>query len=212
MAFSRSTLLGVLVLAASSGDAPAADEMKWEAVAVGSGKMAVPAGWRSFENIKPGMVLFRQGDGIGVPILDDTRSPLQIGLSVEKIEKSKETVKEVVDGLITAAKKAPRLELIGKETVKDIKLSDGAEAQLLTTQFLKEKRRLSLQMKLVVKDTDANVWIVTGFMVGGKDSRRPTEESDLAGWLRAHMTSLTLDPKKFDEEKINKAYRDREKK
>jgi hypothetical protein len=70
----------------------ARDDSKGEVLSVGSGKIAVPAGWRNFDNLKPNMILFRQGDGVGVPILDETRAPLQIGLTVERFAKSKESI------------------------------------------------------------------------------------------------------------------------
>ena len=67
--------------------------------------------------------------------------------------------------------------------METIKLSDGTEAMLLKVEFIKDGNRRSLQMKLVAKDTDSNAWIVSGHLVGGKESKWPTADSSLAKWL-----------------------------
>ncbi len=156
------------------------------------------------------MVLYRGGDGIGVPALDETKAPLQIGLTVERFPSAKEPIQDIMDSLIQQAKKAPRLELVGTESAEAINLSDGTEALFLTAEFIKEGRRRSLHMKMVVKDADSTAWIVSGHLVGGKESKWPTPESDLAKWLRAHLTSLSWEEKKFDEAKLRAAYKDRD--
>lgn len=205
-------LLVVLLLTAAS-PAQAADsavDAPWEMVAVGPGRIAVPKGWRSFDNIQPRMVLYRSGDGIGVPALDETMAPLQIGLTVETFPGAKEPIKNIMDSLVQQAKKAPRLELVGKESVEAIKLSDGSEALFLTAEFVKEGHRRSLHMKMVVKDADSTAWIVSGHLVGGKESKWATPNSGLARWLRAHLTSLSWEEKKLDEAKLRAAYMDRD--
>ncbi len=181
----------------------------WEAVSVESGTIAVPKNWRSFDKLKRSMLIYRQGDGVGIPAVDENGNALQIGLMVEKFPETKETVKEMMDGLIEQAKKVRQLELVGKESVDTIKLADGTEAMLLKAEFIKEKTRRSLQMKLVVKDAESNAWIVSGHVVGGKESKLPTAESELTKWLSAHLTSFSLDAKKFDADKVEAAYKAR---
>jgi hypothetical protein len=214
MSVHRAALLvpAILPLIATSSARPAdrAAEAPWELVAVGPGKIAVPRGWRSFDNIQPRMVLYRGGDGIGVPALDETKAPLQIGLAVERFPGAKEPIKDIMDRLVQQARKAPRLELVGKESVEAVQLSDGTEALFLTAEFIKEGRRRSLQMKTVVKDADSTAWIVSGHLVGGKESRWPTPGSGLARWLRAHLVSLSWEEKKFDEAKLRAAYKARD--
>lgn len=201
-------LLGCIVpiVVALTQSAARADEARWEVVAVGSGKLAVPKSWRNLDGIQPRLVIYRQGDGIGVPRVDETDSPLQIGLIVEKLPASKESVKEIMDRLAEQAKKVPRLELVGKESIEDLKLVDGVAAKVLTAEFIKEGSRRSLQMKLVVKDADGTAWIVSGHLVGGKDSKWPKPDSKYAKWLRAHLTSLSLDAEKFAKDRIEAAY------
>ena len=207
--FSRHVLCLTLSLAAACESAKAQPpDSAWVTIAVGTGKIAVPKGWRDFRGIRPPMIIYRQGDGIEVPVVDETRSPFQTGLTVEKLPAAKESVGEIIDGLIKGAKQAPRLELAGKETVEDVKLADGTAGKLMTAEFVKEGRRRSLQMKLVVKDDQGTAWIVSAHLVGGLQSKWPKPGSKYAKWLRAHVTSLSLDPKKFDPEHVNAAYKE----
>jgi hypothetical protein len=203
--------IALLIVGASLLTRPAgADEAPFDVVTAGpGGKIAVPKGWRSFDKIKPEMLIYRQGDGIGVPALDETQAPLQIGMTLEKFGGSKETPRQIVDQLAAAAKKAPRLEIVGEESVQAVQLSDGTAAILLKAEFVKEGRRRSFQMKLVAKDADSNAWIVSGHLVGGKESKWPTAQSNLVKWLEAHLVSFCLDGQKFDAEKVATAYKNR---
>jgi hypothetical protein len=211
---SRSLLVaaGVVLLVSPAWPADKDPDRPWDLVAVGNARIAVPKGWRDMDNICPGMVVYRNGDGISVPPLDDTRAPLQVGLNVERFPKSKDSAKEIIDRLAEGAKNAPRLELVGKPTVEAVKLSDGTEGMLLTAEFVKEGSRRSLQMKLAVKGTDGTAWVVSGHVVGGKESKWPTADSKLAKWLRAHLSSFTLDEKKFDADRLRTAYSERDRK
>ena len=156
------------------------------------------------------MVLFRQGDGIGVPPVDETGSPLQIGLTVERFPNTKQSPKEGAEALLKNAKRSGRLELVSN-AMEDITLADGTTAVLLTTEFIKEKHRRSLQMKLVTKDKDGNGWVTSAFLVGGKDSQWPTKDSAPATWLKAHVISFVLEPDAMDEAKLTAAYEERDK-
>ena len=54
------------------------------------------------------------------------------------------------------------------------------------------------------------VSVLSGFLVGGKDSKIPNSASDIAKWLRAHVTSFCLDGKKLDEKKLTEANKGRD--
>jgi hypothetical protein len=177
----------------------------WEVVQLGGASIAIPREWRDVPVKENRTLLYRQGDGIGVPAMDETQAPLQIGMTVEKFARTKESLKEGIDGLVRAAKKNRHLKQVGKESIDSLKLSDDSDAMLLVMEFIKDQDRRSLQMKMVVKDNDANVWVVSGFVVGGKDSKIPNSESDIAKWLRGHVTSFCLNGKKLDEKKLTEA-------
>lgn len=185
-------------------------ETPWSVVSFGTTRIAVPKAWRNFDKMKPNMPLYRQGDGISVPRLDETQAPLQIGMTVETYPGTQESIGAIVTSLVETGKGTPRLELVGKESVQSIKLADGTDAKLLTMEFIKQGNRRSLQMKLIAKNADSTAWVVSGHIVGGKESKWPTPESSLAKWLEAHLSSLTFDEKAFNPEKLNAAYKSRE--
>jgi hypothetical protein len=182
--------------------APQQAAKAWEIVTVGTGFIAVPKGWRDGGPATARMLLFRQGDGIGVPVLDETGAPLQVGMTVEKFPQTKGSLKEGIEGLLKRAKNDQRLELVGKEVVETLKLSDGTEAMLLTAEFIKDKDRKSLQMKMLVKDGESNGWVISAYLVGDKDSKLPVASSYLGQWLRVHVTSFCFDKTKLDESKL----------
>jgi hypothetical protein len=159
--------------------------------------IAVPLGWRDFRQVPRRFVLFRQGDGIGVPPIDETGAPLQVGLTIEKF-RSGMSAKEGAAELEAAARAAPQLELIGEPKQEPITLADGTEAILLISDFVKEGHRHSLQLKLLATDARANAWVVSAFAVGGKESAWPSPSSALGRWLRAHLITFVLDPAKLD--------------
>lgn len=161
------------------------------------------------DGIKRTMPIYRQGDGIGVPAVDETGAPLQIGLTVEKFPPAKESTETIARELAKGATKNPQLEMVGKELVEAVKLFDQTAATLVTTEFIKAGSRRSLQMKLIGKESNGQIWIVTGFLVGGKDSTCPTPKSKLGTWLRAHVVSLTLTRTEVDQKSLDAAYRDR---
>jgi hypothetical protein len=98
------------------------------------------------------------------------------------------------------------LKLVGNEKFEAIVLSDGTKAALTTSEFIKAGSRRSFYMKLVTKSDSGEVWVVTGYLVAGRDSEWPTHKSSLAGWLRAHVVSLTVTGKVVDRKPLEAAY------
>jgi hypothetical protein len=195
-----------LLLLALCGVVYAADNTRWDTASFESAKIAVPQGWRIMDGMKRTMPLFRQGDGIGVPSVDETGAPLQIGLTLERFPAAKESTETIGRELAKAATKDPRLEMVGKESVEAVRLFDQTEATFVTAEFIKSGDRRSLQMKLIGRDAAGKIWIATGFLVGGRDSKWPTPNSKLGAWLRAHVISLTLTNKGIDEKSLETAY------
>ncbi|MDK1031744.1 MAG: hypothetical protein QGD94_07040 [Planctomycetia bacterium] len=186
------------------GIAPAAASAKrpgpvdGERYVTGEFALVIPRGWRNMKDLAfRNIVLYLNGDGIGAAALDETRSPLQIGMTVEKFPNTTDSLDEGIARLIVGAKRAPRVELIGDAHVESYILSDGTEARLLVTEFIKERYRRSLQMKLIAKDRDSNGWVASAWIVGSKDSGVPSKGSTLAAKMRAHVVSFCFDKTKL---------------
>jgi len=196
----------------SCGQGAAAKEKQaWEVVKGEGFGIVAPAGWRNFE-AGGRYVLFRQGDGIGVPMVDENGAPVQVGLTVEKYSGQRGTVEEGIKSLAANARRNPRLVVVGEDVVEKVKLDDGTDAMLLITRFVKDGTRGSLQMKMLAKDQAGNGWVVSAFVVAGKESKLPVAESGVGQWLRAHVASFCLDAAKVDAGKLKGAYEKRERK
>jgi ankyrin repeat protein len=158
--------------------------------------LIIPRGWRQatsdIQLMHPNIQLYLSGDGIGVPPVDETGEPLQIGLSVEKTY-VQGSLEERATNLVNSFHVDPRLELFGKEHREWLELSDGTPALLLTTEFIKDSYRHSIHMKMLLTDQYDISWVVGGWVVGGKESRVPTEESELTQWLRTYILSFCFD-------------------
>jgi hypothetical protein len=182
------------------------EEKNWEAAKGEGFALIVPRGWRSFDRPPGRMKLHLTGDGIGVPMVDETGAPLQIGMTVECFPNTKDAPADGAAALVKNAKRNPRMELVGKETTEKVTLADKSEGLLLVMEFIKDGSRRSLQMKMLVKDSKDNGWVVSGFLVGGKESKWPTHNGVLIAWLKSHMTSFVLDADKLDEAGVREAH------
>jgi hypothetical protein len=191
--------------AAGPASQPASTRPTWELVRGENYAIAVPEGWRKMDGLMPHQLVFRQGDGIGVPAVDETGSPLQIGMMVEKFAKTDDTLEDGAKKLVRSAKNNARLRLVGQEFLEPLKLSDGTAALLLWTEFIKDGDRHSLQLKMLAKDKDSGAWIVSAHIVGGKDSKLPQRDSALAVWLAAHVKSFCFDTTRFDAAALDRA-------
>lgn len=195
-----------LMIAVAADKPPITTAVSWEVATSSPVSVAVPKDWRNFDGMAPRIVIYRQGDGVGVPAADETGAPLQIGLTVEKFATSNDSTELIAKETAGGAARDPRLESIGDGTFVPVTLSDRTEGTFFTKEFIKSVHRRSLQMKLVVKDADRRVWVVSGYIVGGKDSRLPTPNSPLALWLKAHMLSLTVGGQAIDPKPLEAAY------
>lgn len=189
---------------AVSASAPASAPAKWAVYRDKEFTLIVPSGWR--DQKMPGIVLYLQGDGIGVPLVDETGDPIQIGLTIERYVNQKGTALEGARQNAAAAKRNPRLEPVKDPSVEEIKLSDGTPAAYLSVEFIKEGSRRSLQQKVFAKDANSTGWVAIGWIVCGKDSELLEKVPQLPRLLRAHIESLCFDPQKVSEDAVRKAY------
>lgn len=182
----------------------------WTVASAGTAKIAVPEGWRIVDGIQPAMLIYRQGDGEGVPAADETGAPLQIGLSVERFEPQQDSTDVIAKDIANRASANRDWKLNGPELTEAVVLSDESRATLITTGFFKGADRRSFYLKLVAKGRNHEVWVVTGYIVAGTNSALATRNSPLAVWLRAHVVSLTLNGSDINSKSIGLAYRVRE--
>lgn len=178
------------------------DGKPYEIVRFDAAALAVPQNWRMLPSRSRQMLTVRSGDGIGVPAADETGEPLQIGLTVERFPAGKDSLDVGLEQVVKSAQSNPRLEVVGKESVEKLKLTDGTAAVLATMEFVKDDGRHSLQLKLLSKDDRDNGWIISAFLVGGKASKLPTPKSELAQWLRSYVVSFCLDGTKLNAAKL----------
>src|SRR5687768_16364727 len=99
---------------------PGADNGAQQIVKDADFAVAVPTGWRDNFRAPPRFAMFRNGDGIGVPMTDEAGEPLQVGLTIERFRTEK-SVDNILDDLEQAAKSVPQLQLIGKQTREPMK-------------------------------------------------------------------------------------------
>lgn len=186
--------------------APAETQPAWEVVKGKGFTIAIPRGWRKLPMPIGHHVLYINGDGIGVPAIDETGSPIQMGFTVERYSKLKASPMGGAKKNLAGLKWNRRLKVISQSEIKSITLSDGAEAALIRVLLLKDRTRRSLQLKMFAKDKDSRGWVVSAWIVTGKDSAFIAKNKSLERWLLAHVTSLCFDRKKFDTAAIRAAY------
>ena len=160
--------------------------------------MIIPSGWRELPINAGAIVFFLNGDGLGFPAIDDTGSPLQVGMTVEKFANHTISLEEWENRLANGFKKDPRLKLKEQKIERDITLSDGLKANLLLFEFIKSNTRQSLQMKLFTKDQKFNGWVVSAWLVGGKGSEIPRIDSGNRKFLEVFLKSFCLNKSKLN--------------
>jgi len=211
----------LLLLLALTGVICAADQsapaVGWETVSTGPAKVAVPKGWKNVDGRQRLIPIWRYADGVGVPSVDETGTRLVIILTVATPPPSKDSAEAIARELAKREGRDPRAEMDGgkppvqvTQSIEPVTLHDQTAGTLVTTEYIKDDESRILSTKLVAKGSDGRVWVVTGRLQGGKDSKWPTAKSSLATWLRAHVVSLTLTGKEVDPKSLEAAYRDRE--
>jgi hypothetical protein len=161
--------------------------------------IGIPENW---SNLPPrsNMVLFLAKEGIK----DETRQPLDVGLSIERLTKPAQSLEAEAEKLVERYKTEKSITIEGEPTTEKVKLSDGSDAILVGLHLTAGGRRTYLQKLLT--STPTNRWVVSGYITGGMDSILPKSDSDMAHKLKAHLMTFTLDPNKLDQQPLTKAY------
>src|SRR5687768_9944126 len=87
--------------------------------------VAIPTAWRVQRDMQPTMPFYISGDGRGLPALDETGQPLQIGMTIEHWPTVKVSLEERFKSQNESLKKDTRLEPVGAPLVQSITLDDG---------------------------------------------------------------------------------------
>ena len=132
-----------------------------------------------------------------IPLVDETHAPIQMGMNVERFPRPTGTPEQ-------GARR--NLKAIGKGTVVAVTLSDGAKAALQTSRFYKDGSRKSFYQKLFAADAKGVGWVVSAWVVTGKDSQFVDSHPEVGAWLKAHVLSFCFDARKFDEAAVRAAY------
>jgi hypothetical protein len=161
--------------------------------------MAIPQNW---SNLPPraNMVMFIAKQGIK----DETRQPLEVGMSIERLTKATDTIDQEAKKLIErySAEKAMTIE--GKPTTEHVKLADGQDAVIVSLTILMNNRQTYMQKLLAA--SPAYRWVISAYVTAGDKSIMTRPDSDMARKLRAHLLTFTLDPNKLDQEPLTRAY------
>jgi len=161
--------------------------------------MGIPQKWNTLPP-RANMVLFIAKQGI----MDETRKPLDVGLSIERLTKPANSLDEEAKKLIQRYTQEKSVQVEGQPASEHIKLSDGTDSVLVSLSILANERRTFMQKLLV--NGPQNRWVVSGYIIGGEKSILPKSDSDMARKIRAHLQTFTLDPNKIDQDPLNRAY------
>lgn len=202
----KTFLLFLISTAVSLAAGEPSKENRWEIISSGPVSVPIPKGWRNFDGMQPSLLIFRQGDGITFPMFDEAGQPLQMGITVEQFASTSDSTETIAKKTADGASHDPRLKPVGDDWLEPVVLSDQTKGTLLIKEFIKSTHRRSLQMKLFIKDADAMPWVISGYIVGGKDSPLPTRNSRLAVWIRAHLLSAALTKKAVATKALDAAY------
>lgn len=170
--------------------------------------IAAPGNWSTFRPIRPPTMLYLIGDGReGIPLLDGTLSPLKAGLLVEVFPKGALTLKEHVAKDLKELNESGAFKPLQDPLQSDVKLSDGTQAILLDVEFVRvQNGRVSFQSRLYCADAKGRHILASSFVTCSRPGRQSVKAIALPDFLRSHVMSLALDPKKMDAAALRPAY------
>ncbi len=172
--------------------------------------VVLPRDWRKMDLAGTHYRVYLNGDGMLTPIADATGQPIQVGLTIEPYPNQKGNVLDGARRNVAAIDRNPDLKRVGEPVYKEFKLSDGTPAVLVAVEFIKEKTRRSSYQKVFVVDKDSTGWVLSAWIVAGKDSDFAAKNPAITNILQAHVCSFCLDKDKLDVEPVKKAYKDAE--
>ena len=178
--------------------------------------LVVPKDWPQLK--LPGTMGFSfKGDGLGVPAADQSGSPIQVSMMVDRtndespdppaVTAKKDQQKTVAMTQVAGpAWQRDRPRVISSDPIQKLKLSDGTEAAFTRTLLVKEGSRRSLQLKMFAKDKKSRGVVVSATITTGMDTDFISKNKDLERKLKAHMITLCFDMEKLDTAALDKLY------
>lgn len=170
--------------------------------------IVAPKDWRtSSYTLKSPTESYLTGDGrAGMPIVDGTLSPLQIGMSVDVLPKGSGTPEEISTQYTRDLKTSGIFKLRHEVAVDSIQLSDGSTALLHSSEFDRvDKGRLSFYYKTISPRKDGRVVVATGWLSCGRPGSLFAKKSGILYVLKACVTSLASESNKVDIRPAEKA-------
>lgn len=187
--------------------APAKEDKPWQIIRDKEFTLGVPRGWRKIDMVLSRVHrLYMNGDGIGAPLMDETRAPIQIGMAVERYANQKVTAVEGAKQNLKVLQLNRRLKPVAPGTVKEFRLADGTDAAYLSVELIKGSSRRSFYQKVFAVDKNSTGWVVLGWIVCGKESEFLKKNPQLIAMLEAHLKSLSFAKDKFSEENLKQVY------
>jgi hypothetical protein len=171
--------------------------------------IAAPQDWSEFAAIRPPMTLYLIGDRrTGIPPTDGTLAAIQAGLTVEVHEpEAGLSPRGRAEQDLKALANSAGMEVQGQPTIREMKLADGTEAVGIRVEILRRpRRRLSRYEKVYCATADGRHVVATGFLTCGPGGGRFLEATGLAGFVAAHVGSLSLDAGRVDLADLGPAY------
>jgi len=166
--------------------------------------IAAPAEWRDSQIKTKVIVLYLTGSGVGgVPAVDGTLAPLQIGIAIDVFDKTEMSPREKAQKDVAELKALTKMFKVRSEpSLEDVELSDGVKAAFLSLEFDRlDNNRLSFQFRVYVAGSEKKLIVANGFLACGRGGG-----AGILTFLKAHAMSLVLDAKKVDQERLKKVY------
>lgn len=170
--------------------------------------IVAPSGWRNkSSSLKPPIELYLTGGGrAGIPIVDGTLSPLQIGMSVDVLPKGSGTPEELSAQYTRELKTSGQFKLRHDVVVATIQLADGSTAILHSAEFDRiDKGLLSFYYKVISPRKDGRVVVATGWLACGKPNSFFARKSGILNVLKTCVTSIASASNKVDTRPVEKA-------
>lgn len=167
----------------------------------------IPRAWRKTRIPFGKTAMYVNGDGIAGPMFDETRKPLQIGMQVDRGEKTDQTPAQLARAHLKALDRSKRTRRLNAGSVRHILLADSTRAALLTVDTADGRFRKTRSVMLFAVDGKGIAWTASAWITSGQESSFAEDNPKLVGILTAYVASLSFDPRRLDDAPLRWASR-----